>query len=91
MVSNLFGESDESGEEFEGFHHDWVTDPCRFRPVNVPDCALDSGSAYEHPKETTAAYYVGLLWDDEVNNEMTYYNESGCPMFMLGLFLGSCF
>lgn len=54
-VANLFGESDESGEEFEGFHHDWVTDSRRFRPVTVPDCALDGGSAYQHPEETTTS------------------------------------
>ena len=48
-IDNLFHESDESGDEFEGFHPDWVTDPRRFRPVNVPDCLLDGGSAYQHP------------------------------------------
>jgi len=68
-ISNLFDESDESGEEFEGFHQDWVTDRRQFRPVNVPGCSLDGGSAYEHPEETTAGYYFGLMWDDEVSSE----------------------
>ena len=40
-IDNLFHESDKSGDEFEGFHPDWVTDPHRFHPVNVPDCSLD--------------------------------------------------
>ena len=69
-VSNLFGETDDSGEEFEGFHSEWMTDPRHFRPVNVPDFALNGSSTYQHPEETTAAYYFGLIWDDQVSNKM---------------------
>ena len=70
-VSNLlFGETDDSGEEFEGFHIEWMTDPWHFRPVNIPDFALNGGSTYQHPEETTAAYYFGLIWDDQVSNKM---------------------
>ena len=68
-VTNLFHNSDGSDDEFDGFHHDWVTDPRRFRSVNVPDCLLDGGSAYQHPEESTAGYYFGLMWNDEVSSE----------------------
>jgi len=40
---------DVAGDEFEGFHHNLVTDLCHFHPVNVQDCLLDGGSAYKHP------------------------------------------
>ena len=64
-TDNLFHESDESGDEFEGFHPDWVTGPRRFRPVNAQDCLPDGGSAYQHPG--VDSYYFGLMWNDEVN------------------------
>ena len=70
-MSNLFGESDDSNEEFKGFHYDWMTDPSLFHSVNVPRCALDPvDRAYEHPEEMTGAYYFGLFWDDQVSNEI---------------------
>jgi len=56
-VSNLFGESDDSGEEFEGFHHEWMTtDPLCFQPDNIPNFVLNGGRACPHQAETTAAY-----------------------------------
>ncbi|KAK2144737.1 hypothetical protein LSH36_735g01042 [Paralvinella palmiformis] len=67
----LFGETDDSGEEFEGFHSEWMTDPRHFRPVNVPDFALNGSSTYQHPEETTAAYYFGLIWDDQMWDRLT--------------------
>ena len=66
-VANLFADSDDSGDELEGFHVDWVTSADEFRQTNVPECTLDGGSTFQHPEETTAAYYFGLFWDDEVS------------------------
>ena len=84
-VSNLFGESDESGEEFKGFHHDWVTDPRRFRPVNIPDCALDG--AYEHPKETITACQHTWKWQppaiQEATKDISFFHLMGSTALIL--------
>ena len=69
-AANLFGESDDSDDELEGFDQDWVTDPGLFRRVKRPDCSLDGGSAYDHPEESTAGYYFGLFWDEQVSSEI---------------------
>ena len=66
-AANFLPSSDDSDEEFLGFDADWVTDPRLFHRVRNPRCTLDGGSTFDHPEETTAAYYFGLIWDDEVN------------------------
>ena len=68
LVANLLGESSDSDDEFLGFDTDWVTDPRLFRRGRIPQCSLDGGSTFDHPEETTAAYYFGLFWDDEVTS-----------------------
>ncbi|KAK2173150.1 hypothetical protein NP493_896g00054 [Ridgeia piscesae] len=57
-IDNLFHESDESGDEFEGFHPDWVTDP---RAFALSTCQIARWMVAA-PTNTQRSRQLLLLW-----------------------------